>query len=282
MRFRGMYPERDVIPDINKEIMQREGVNEGNERASAMRILAELGKYYDAKTREPIFPIRDQAFRDGVFADVAVTYPSFSFEKLPDGAPALKIDQPYLTAESSLRGLTIANADLRGDLASEDPEVFKERGDAEMAESKLWIKEAIANGIEQVSQEKSGEIAKAILEWRKTQPGHARWQKELLKESIESNLRIKGDPANERDQARAEMIKEKLFRLYGISDGRFDRNIAAAQERYGVMEERYGAPDAQKGDKREERIARISAQDFEAILRETSILGDADQTREAA
>lgn len=228
-RWRGAYPE-DITPEMRKR-----GIEIGNEHDSALEIIAEF-KRYRLSDGAPVFDVT-QEFIQETIDDIAVTFPKIEFNaELPDGTTGIKIFQPYLSPKSSLRALAVASGDLRGDLAEENPIVFIETGNGELRESNDTIKQDLRKGIENIGNERRANIAGAILNWQKSQPGHGKWQKELYRQSIEENEKINGS-------RKTEEIKRALYKLYGITenqDGAFDRTIAVAQRHYENMEARFG------------------------------------------
>lgn len=260
--------ETDISP-----AMRARGARQGNERASAEELLEELGKYYFANG-ERVFPMDDRFFRETVSDDIGATYPDFDFTaRLPDGRPGLKIYQPYLTRHATLRGLALANADLRGPLKNPDALTFQKSGDAEFRE---LHQHTLGEEIEEIArdredmkpeqreeiQKRRAEIAEMILSWKKSQPGFAEQQRILFLKTLEDNFLLNAGP-------RALRIREKLRERYGIRDdgnGAFDKNIAAAQEHYKLLESTYGSLRDPK--ERARRLASISDDDFRSLARE--------------
>ncbi len=247
-RHRGAKEE-----DIPGDLKERGVI--GNERESAMEVLREMGRY-KYPDGAPVFPVDNQEFRQEIMDDIAATYPDFAFAQLPDGENALKVFQPYLLSKSSLRAFALATADLRGEAGSK-PESgsFPRGGDAEFREMYPGIAKELAGGSENISKERRADIAEMILNWKKTQPGFAKWQKVLFLESIDSNKIINSSPKKEE-------IKKMLLEL--LPPENFDRNIGEALAKYTDLESRFGSFDAEK---RRERLMSMGLEDFKYIVR---------------
>jgi len=236
-----------------------DGLTLGNEGASALETLYEMSRY-KLPDGTPVFPVADKSFRKSVIDDFAVTLPEISYEELPDGTKtkALKVSEPYLTKDSSLRAFALASADLRGSVgAASDPSAFIENGNNELRELYHDIGQEIEGGIENISPDRRAWIAdKIILAWQKDQSGFGRWQKILFSESVDKNKIINGS-------VKEAEIKTKLHGFYKPEN--FDRSIAAAQKKYEELEERFGSPDSEE---RKKKMENLSADDFRFLLRE--------------
>ncbi len=160
---------------------------EGNEYKSAMELLEELRKYENSNGK--VFRAESGGeLERKIMRGVAVTYPETDMKLLiSSGFKDLKIFQQYLGPKSSILDLAIATADLRGPLAADDFEVFRKSGDAEFRELNVATSEEVARGIENISQERRGQIAQSIKNWKNTQISFANWQKTLFEESVNEN-----------------------------------------------------------------------------------------------
>ena len=243
-RFRGFF-DTDIPPDL-RALMEEQGVSAGNERASAEQLFTEVDRYVGPDGK----PVFDDATRRTMGEAIAATFPEFNFkaalperlpalDRLPDGplpdgleryATGLKVWQPHLKPESSLVTLALAEADLRGDTAADDPEQFRQSGNAEFRELSVGIRRRLARGIEHLSPQGRVEIAAKILDWVRTQVTFAMWQKVLFWEAIDGNRAINGS-------TKAEGIQQALARTYNKN---FNTNILAAKERYEALEQHYG------------------------------------------
>lgn len=252
-RFRGFF-DTDIPPDL-KKLMEEQGVTEGNERASANRLLAEMDRYVGPDGK----PVFDAATRQTMREAIAATFPDFDFkgtvpehspelEGLPDGPlpegleryrTGLKAWQPHLKPESSLVTLALAEADLRGEVAANDPERFRQSGNAEFRELSVGIRRRLERGIENLSQAERTEIAGKILDWTKTQVTFGMWQKVLFWEAIGQNRIIN-------ESTKREEIKSALAKAYNAN---FNTSILAAKERYETLEQRYGRFEDAEGRK---------------------------------
>jgi len=251
-RHRGFEP-KDVDEDF-----QKRGVV-GNERRSANELIKILKKYKYPDGSD-VFPTD----KDEISADIGVTFPWMDFnEEFPeqDDTPVekrkkgLKISQPYLTHKSSLRGLALATADLRGDFRfSDDLSVFRKAGKAEYRELKIPIRDAIKKGLENILPEQRAEITKDLLSWEASQVGFARWQQILFEKSIEENEMLNSSP-------KAEEIKKVLYKQYG----KFEVNIKGADRYYKRLKKEFGKlADA----KEQKQLADEGGASFRELLRE--------------
>lgn len=240
MRHRGFYP--DDIPANLRNV-----ATIGNERASADEMIEAAKKAgLDIGSAE-------------IEEAVAATYPNFSF----DPEKGLKIYQPYLRPESSVLTLAIAEGDLRGDLWSENFDVFKNSGNAEFRELNKGISDEVKKMAEegiQMAPERKGAMAKSILDWTKGQIDFANWQKELFWEAIENNASINKSP---KVQEIKEALKEKYLKTIEI-------NAEKAKERYKSLivgvKEKYGLSDDPK--EWPEKLKLIDDADFNFLLEE--------------
>jgi len=243
----------DVVQDKkNKDGKFRERSRGENERKSAEALYEEIQHYKD-KDGDLIFTDS----KESIIADITTTEPTGKpgFEELPDGSVGLKMDQPNLKPESSLRGFVIAQADLRNEVSNGSPEAFRKGGDAEFRELNENISTQIKQGVDKITQEDMTKIATSILGWKKVQIGFAKWQKELFLKNLDQNKTIN-------DSSKAEEIKKALKDLYGVkedSNGSFDKNIKASQQRYDDLEKGYSA----------EKLSQINRDDFVRLLEET-------------
>ena len=252
----GGYKETDISP-----AMRERGMVRGNERASADEILEVLG-YFIYVDGSLVFPVNDDAWCESISADIGTTYPKF--EKTADGSP--KVFQPYLLPETSLRGLCLANADLRSNLA-ESETVFWQTGNAELRE---WWWELTRymrcdGDLHKIPQDGRARIATQILDWIRDQVGFAREQRKLFLGSIAGN-----DILNA--HAVGVQIQWALCELYGLlqgdegEDGNFENNIVLAHRRYLIFEDRFGhLTDAEC---RKQRLDVISVEDIGCLLTE--------------
>jgi hypothetical protein len=240
MRHRGFSPD-DIPANLRDKTMV------GNEKSSADEIIREAEKTGLKINKEKV----EEA--------VAATYPNISF----DPEKGLKIYQPYLQPESSVLTLAVAEGDLRGDLWSENFDVFKNSGNAEFRELNKGITDEMKKMAEegtQVAPERKGMIAKSILDWTKGQIDFANSQKELFWEAIENNASINKSP-------RAQEIKEALKEKYLKN---IERNAEKAKERHEALiaefKEKYGLLDDPK--EWPEKLKSIDDNDFESLLEE--------------
>ncbi len=248
VRHRGFEPG-----DITAALRER-GVTIGNERASAYEVYEEMRRYCYCRDGRMVFNSgcygQDRA---SIAANIGATYPDFKFAKLPDGTEALKVFQPYLLPESSIRAWALATADLRGTIIFREAEEFCDDGDAEFRELNHSLRRELKTGT--LSQERMSQIATAILDWRRTQIGFVRWQKILFAESLENRNDIGAHP-------RAKEIRETVQRVWGI-DTKFERCILSTKEAYESLESRYGS--LSDAATRAKRLAEISEADFKKL-----------------
>lgn len=195
----GFTRARDRGAAYTDEVGELKGVGEkvGNEGKSAQELLKILKKTTTSGGKE-FFPTWDPEFRAGVAADIAATYPDALFYSQPDpntGLDGLKISQPHLTSESSLRAWALATADLRGVYRKDkNPKGFIEHGDAELRESKVGIRKEIATGLDSIPPEKRVVIVKEILGWKHTQINFPKWQEKLFLQSVAEQAKFNGKP----------------------------------------------------------------------------------------
>lgn len=241
-RHRGFFP--DDIPDF---LRKEEKVVKGNERVSTDEIIE--------KIKKAGLEISQTKIEDGV----AATLPSFSFDK--EGR--LRICQPYLKPESSISTLAIAEGDLRGDLWSEDFNVFKDSGNAEFRELNRGISMEVKKMTKdeaQMSSERKGAVLNSILDWVKGQIDFASSQKELFWEAIDNNKFINGS-------AKSKEIKDALREKYLIN---IEKNVEMAKKRYEILiaglKEKYDLGDDPK--EWPEKLKSIDNSDFNSLLEE--------------
>ena len=274
MRVRGAEADGSDIP-ANVRPHLESGQAVGNEWASAQEVVDEL-KRYVLPDGTSVFS--DDEIKT-VHDDISLTFPDFNFSKLPDGTPALEIFQPNLMPDQgivnppkdiaddpeklkqwkenfeekfyklldrshnvTITGLAIASADLRGELASENPEDFGKGGDSEFREINTQLRNELEDwrGIE---SKRRAEIVGMVLNWIKTQVGFSKWQRILFMTSVDQNPAINGSP-------KSEEIKKALFKLYGLhendavylkpGEGRFGDSIRVVQGRYDRLEAKFG------------------------------------------
>lgn len=258
VRLRG-FTRKDIeeLPKSLQEQYIQEGIPLGNERASADALIEELGRYryvYGGR----VFPEDSER----VAHYIGVTFPKFEFAEIPGGGgtKGLKVFQPYLTKESPIGALAVAQADLRGALWAEDFEVFRGSGNAEFRELYIGIKNEIAQGVEAISQGRRAEIAKVILEWIRSQIGFAKWQRHLFTEALEKNDYIKRSLKREHLQA---LLEE----TYGKA---MEENSAKAESRHRALfeklDQRYRL--GENSAEWTEKCASITDEDFRMLLKE--------------
>lgn len=198
----------------------------GNEYESAKILLEQLEQYIGPDGK-PLF--LDSKFKDQLIEDVLSTYPDFSMQELPDGTKGLKIFQPLLKPEGSLRAFALAMADLRGDVGTRDFETFKQSGNAEFRELFVPIKEQLKSGVEKMTVENKAKISSQILDWKKSQIGFAKWQKIIFDQVLNENQII--NASNKKGG-----LKQKLKEIFS----QFDQNIQMTENYYKEMEEKLG------------------------------------------
>ncbi|PIT92059.1 MAG: hypothetical protein COU08_04365 [Candidatus Harrisonbacteria bacterium CG10_big_fil_rev_8_21_14_0_10_42_17] len=235
-RRRGAYPE-DIPHNDSGELKYEVG----NERASAEELADELERYtYKVPSVEfarqhphllknagkKIFQIS----REEIVADIAVTYPEFDFSaELPDnsGRKGLKIYQPYLTPESSLRAFALAQVDLRSPLWGR---TVAYHSNAELRELFIGISEDVRErGVDSLTYERRDNIATTVLMWIKNQIGFTVWQRELFLDNLEHNTLINAS-------AHSEGIKQALRDRYLPN---IDQSIIDAEQRYRRIKQDY-------------------------------------------
>jgi len=276
----------------------RQRARGANEEASAREVIAEMAKYVlpDGK---PVFDIN--FVTRSALRNIALTVPTLkpNFAKLPDGSMGLEMNQPDLTPglsvveppkglgeeelvgwreqqlkelyktvetnkEASLIGLAIASADLRGELASSDPEDFRKSGDAEFRELNITITEEVKDW-RNITPERRAKIVGAILGWKKVQTGFAKWQRLHFITSVEQNSFI-----NQSDKS--EEIKKALFKKFGLpeddavfvdinkreDDANFWNNIKLSEQRAKELEDKFG--------KLRDENSQVGDEEFKEIL----------------
>ncbi|MBI3633209.1 MAG: hypothetical protein HY226_02870 [Candidatus Vogelbacteria bacterium] len=262
----------NVIAEANKRSIELPGA--GNERASAEEIVAELRRFID-HNGTPVFNFTNES----VYNDISMTLPGFNFGDFKDSSnpnnpknprlpkasggtiggpvifqPKLTLDLSSLpedptkwqktledenTREVSITGLAIASADLRGELASDNSEDFRQSGDAEFRETMIGIGREVENWKE-IPQVRREQIAQSILGWKKSQIVFAKWQRIFFITSIDQNKVINSS-------SKADEIKNALFRTFGLPEndavykepdetGNFGKNIKAAEEHSKSLE----------------------------------------------
>lgn len=268
IRFRGFFEED--IPAVAKPFMQERGITKGNEKLSAEYLEKELDQYVDVAGN----PIFDTESRSHMVDAIAATFPEVLFaETIPDEDMAkyfssgvlegvdlsryrtgIKFWQPHLKPESPISVLAVAEADLRGGVADEDPEHFGRDGDAEFRELSLGFREALQAGIDAIPQNKRTKAAENMLKWIKSQASFAMWQKVLFWDAIDKNQEIAQSP-------KAAEIKKDLADHYNPL---FDRSILAAKKRYEEIERTFG----KEGEERKAVLEQIDDGKFRQLLTE--------------
>lgn len=226
-RIRGFTSKdfQELAPEI-KAGAAKQGITKGNEILSAEELIQELGKYQYADGGK-VFPVGNLKFVKSVLNDIGVTYAKFAFTEPPgENKKALKVWQFYLRPKSSLSGFAMATADTRGEFRiGKDPKTFRESGDAEFRELHIYIREALALDMENITPETRAKISTEIINWKQTQVGFVKWQKILFLQSLEENDIIKN----------REDVKNMLRRRYS----NFDLNIKASQIHSDDIKTRY-------------------------------------------
>jgi len=190
IRHRGFYPE-DITEDDRLRTL---GYEKGNEELSADEFVAELARYRYADGTS-VFGMDDPATREEYREDIGTTFPKFTPDAtLPDGSQGFKVYQPHLTPRSTLRGLALATADLRGEVGGRRTfKSFRKIKNKEYKESNVWVGNELENGIENVGPEMRTKITGSMVDWiTKSQVTFPQWQKELLRQSLDENLILKG------------------------------------------------------------------------------------------
>ena len=308
MRTRGAEESGIDIPaNVKAEFTKREVTlpESGNERASADEIIKEIQRFVvrgaDGTTK-PVFEVDPVS----VYNDIALTLPGFNFAaKLPDGSVGLEVYQPFLTMdlasvptdeskwqqelekegkrEVSITGLAIASADLRGEMASNNPEDFRQSGDAEFREIMTTINREVENW-QSIAPDRRAQIAESIIGWKKSQTSFAKWQRVLFITSVDQNKIINSsEKSNE--------IKAALFKQFGLPEddsvikkepgqGNFGDNIRYVENEYKRIENEYGLSkevNQTDGEYKLARAAKIAEtvkddSKFEALLKEIGYL----------
>lgn len=220
----GMVRTRDrgaAYEDESGE-MQSSGAADkvGNESKSAIELLTLLESMKSENGKE-LFPVSDPKFRAAVAADIAATYPDFSFH--PE--TGLKVFQPHLKSESSLRAWALATADLRGVYRrGKDPRGFVQHGDAEFRETRVQLGRDVTAGLEALPPKRKAEIVKDILGWKNTQISFATWQEKLFQQSVAEQGKLKDNS----------VLQERLLEQFDFAPA-----IALAQSEAANLKSEY-------------------------------------------